>query len=194
MDTTVLNRVPPQPRTPARQQPTPPLRRGDRRVLGGLNARPEPFKPYDYERARRRRRGYAWGGMAVAVLGLSLLVFEAQLPGSGRPEAPPVEVVVAAPVVEPPAPQLVVAALPAEPPPPQVVAPPPLPPREVVTIGSSGSNLRAWPSLSGQVLWTAPRGTRLLVGEEDGIWVRVRTPGGERSGWMHRSVLADRPG
>jgi len=63
--------------------------------------------------------------------------------------------------------------------------------REVVTAARSGANMRSEPSMSGTVVWTAPRGTRLRVVEEEGIWLQVATPSGHRAGWMHRSVVAE---
>jgi hypothetical protein len=63
--------------------------------------------------------------------------------------------------------------------------------REVVTTAKSGANMRSAPAMSSNVLWTAPSGTRLRVEEEDGSWLQVVTPNGERAGWMHRSVVAD---
>jgi SH3-like domain-containing protein len=63
--------------------------------------------------------------------------------------------------------------------------------RQVVITASAGANLRSAPSFAGAVLWTAPKGTVLQVGREDGIWLRVMTPDAHRAGWMHRSVVPD---
>jgi hypothetical protein len=74
---------------------------------------------------------------------------------------------------------------------PQPAEPLPVAARHVVTIAPSGAYLRTAPSLSSGVLWKAPKGTSLRVVGEEGNWLRVTTPSGARTGWMHRSVVGD---
>jgi type IV secretory pathway VirB10-like protein len=107
--------------------------------------------------------------------------------------APPLEPAVPVAPPAPPAPEPQPAVQ-------QAVQPPPSPPpeaareieaaREVVTTGRGGSNMRSAPSMSGSVLWTAPFGTRFRVLGEEGTWMQVETPDGERTGWIHGSLLA----
>lgn len=189
----------------------------DRRVVPRMfirsRNRPEPFKTYDrYE----SRRGKLWVFAGVGVIAAVALVALMSDNAPRRPRAPnPPPVAPVAEVVVPrvPAPATPAPALAAQPVAPVAARPPsPVPPapeavatvpepqpasapepavREVVTTGRSGSNLRSAPSMSGAVLWTAPRGTRLRVAGEEGSWLQVATPDGDRAGWMHRSVVEE---
>ncbi len=174
-------------------------------IVGSWRDRPEPFKPPPY-RVRRRTRWALWTFVSIAAAGAVGLV---TLMGDSRPSAPSSPVNLAdVNVVSGPMPQETAAVFAAEPtvpetheqhlptlPPADPEPPrPPEPPRaerQVVTTAQSGANMRAAPSPSGAVLWRAPRGTALRVIGEEGRWLHVATPSGERTGWMHRSVVDD---
>jgi hypothetical protein len=181
--------------------------------------RPEPFTPYDYDWEERRpwkRRWLYLGAVVAAGLFMMELMGDGEprrrtipvtptppIAEAAAPAPPPLDIS-AAPVIQP------ALSVPSQPPqtspPPQAQPPrqpvadlaaavpvdPPAPPaREVVTSARSGANLRSGPSLSSAVLWTAPTGTRMRVGDELGVWLQVETTDGERAGWMHRSVVSE---
>lgn len=173
-------------------------------MLNAWHDRPEPFKPYDY--SRRRTRWARWTFIGFAAAGTAALALV--VAGSDPPAAsssigaadvnvalsPPMEAAVRSDAG--PLPALAQALPPQAPKPTDAERPGPVEmpsqaPRRVVTTAPSGANMRTTPSLSGTVLWKAPIGTTLQVIGEDGNWLRVATPVGERAGWMHRSVVGD---
>jgi hypothetical protein len=172
------------------------------RTLNAWRDRPEPFKPYDYDRRRTRWARWMFAGIAAAgTVALVAVVSDSGPPAAssslaadGSDGAP--RAVAAAtgsalellPVMQELQPQSPPAAVPD---PRQPTEPPARTERQVVTTAPSGANMRGTPSLAGAVLWKAPIGTPLRVIEEEGNWLRVATPTGARAGWMHRSVVGE---
>ncbi len=173
-------------------------------MLNAWHDRPEPFKPYDYGRSRTRWARWTFVGFAAAgTIALALVVANNDPPAaSSSIGAADVNAALsrpldaaAGPVVEP-SPALAQVLPPQAPKPmdaerPGLAEMPSQAPRRVVTTAPSGANMRTTPSLSGTVLWKAPIGTSLQVIGEEGNWLRVATPVGERAGWMHRSVVGN---
>jgi hypothetical protein len=185
------------------------MRRGDARAMKLFRRnRPEPFKPYDPYEDRPRWRLWGGAGAALVAVAAAAVWIAENMPGAPPPPPPRRQAAEARVMPMPVAtPMPAATPLPERPqPPPQAEAQPPPEPgvagsdavipaasgpaiREGVT--TAGANLRSAPAMTGSVLWTAPRGTRLNIAEERGDWFRVTAPERGREGWMHRSLVAE---
>ena len=60
---------------------------------------------------------------------------------------------------------------------------------EMMSIQVKQGQLRASPSYLGKVTTTVDYGTRLLVSEKQGDWIRLSSADSNTSGWIHSSAL-----
>ena len=67
-------------------------------------------------------------------------------------------------------------------------------PGDVLYVQASGANVRQFPSLEAAVLTTLSRGSKVVEIRREGDWIRVRMePSGDKSGWVHGSLLQPSP-